>query len=267
MTLSKATFQNFVKRLRKMHDKHPERKPIKYYAAGEYGGKRHRPHYHAIIFNADKDEMENAWKGAYYQKDYDQLIINGDIQFGTVTEDSVAYTAKYIDKGRKIPMFKSDDRLPEFQLFSKGLGANYLDSKQTIEFHQSSIDRLYVTVNGFKKALPRYFRLKIYSDYQRELQAELAQLKSNEKIRQQYEEYNSQNSTDKSFDKWIFEKKLASIKHHQAQMKRRKEASEKSDIHIVIPTDSFQGVPNIPSRKQKEDAYWHDIRNSLEHES
>lgn len=52
LTLRKRDLQLFFKRLRKRHVK-----PLRYFAAGEYGGKTLRPHYHAIIFGLELGDL------------------------------------------------------------------------------------------------------------------------------------------------------------------------------------------------------------------
>ena len=89
LTLEKRDVQLYFKRLRKLHG--PEHTPIKYYLAGEYGSKTFRPHYHIILFNADIELIHKAWD-------------KGEVHIGELTEASAAYTAKYINKGKIIPM-------------------------------------------------------------------------------------------------------------------------------------------------------------------
>lgn len=146
MSLSKEKLQNFFKYLRKLH-----RVKLKYYACGEYGGKTNRPHYHIILFNADKDKVAKAWT-------------QGTIHIGEVTAASVGYTLKYISKNGKIPAHKNDDRIPEFSLMSKKLGDNYL-TPQMIKWHKADYkNRMYVNLlDGKKIAMPRYFKDKIYT--------------------------------------------------------------------------------------------------------
>lgn len=57
MTLHTPDFQKFMKRLRKLH---PRGTRIKYYAVGEYGTERKRPHYHAILFGHIPDLVDKA---------------------------------------------------------------------------------------------------------------------------------------------------------------------------------------------------------------
>lgn len=154
MTLVKKDFQDFMKRLRKHHG---NKTKIKYWACGEYGSKNVRPHYHAIIYNLEPELLTKAWT-------------LGDVHIGNVSGASIAYTTKYMHKGKIIPMHKNDDRVPEFSLMSKKLGSNYL-TPQIIKYHQEDITRNYLTLEGGHKiALPRYYREKIYSEKQRKSQ-------------------------------------------------------------------------------------------------
>lgn len=104
MGLSKRDVQLFFKRLRKVNSG-----KLKYYLAGEYGGKTARPHYHIILFNCDVKTIQDSWD-------------LGSIHYGEVTAASVGYTCKYIQKPRRIPLHRNDDRQPEFSLMSKKLG-------------------------------------------------------------------------------------------------------------------------------------------------
>lgn len=154
MTVQKEDIQKFFKRLRKQHDK-TDRPAIKYYAAAEYGGETDRPHYHIILFNATEEHIQKAW----------QL---GQIHYGTLTGASIQYTLKYICKNATIPRHNRDDRQREFSLMSKKLGDNYL-TPQMIDWHKKDIlNRMYVpTLDDHKITMPRYYKEKIYTHYQR----------------------------------------------------------------------------------------------------
>lgn len=157
LTLDKRDVQLYFKRLRKAHRKDHE--PLKYYLAGEYGTKTFRPHYHIILFNADVELIHKAWD-------------KGEVHIGELTEASAAYTAKYINKGKIIPVHKNDDRIPEFSLMSKKLGLNYL-SQKIINYHRADIERNFITLEDGKKiSLPRYFREKIWTEKERRIQAD-----------------------------------------------------------------------------------------------
>lgn len=157
MTLRKSDIQKFFKRLRKLtNDK------VKYYAAGEYGSKYSRPHYHIIIFNVCDDTIyQKAWTVNNYQL--------GTVHIGQVTPDSMAYTMKYIDKAQFKKKHARDDREKEFALMSKGLGDNYLDI--ATDYHTKDITKMYCTKpGGYRIAMPKYFRDKIYNEDQKRQQ-------------------------------------------------------------------------------------------------
>jgi hypothetical protein len=150
LTLDKTDVQKFFKRLRKR-----SLAKVKYYAVGEYGSKNNRPHYHILIYNADIEHIRESWT-------------LGFVHCGTVTLSSIEYTLKYISKRGRIPMFEGDDRVPEFSLMSKKLGDNYLSEKM-IKWHRTDMnERMYVNRNGKKYTMPRYYKNKIYEDYERE---------------------------------------------------------------------------------------------------
>lgn len=148
MTLAKKDLQNWFK----THRKFDTRNKIKYYAVGEYGGKTDRPHYHVIMFNADKEWIPLTWN-------------KGSVFIGDLTPASAAYTLKYISKQSRIPKHKNDDRIPEFSLMSKKLGDNYINPAQ-IKWHKADkTKRLYIGLKDGKKiAMPRYYKDKIYSN-------------------------------------------------------------------------------------------------------
>lgn len=168
MTLNKRDLQLFMKRLRKVNNQ-----KLKYYAVGEYGGKTDRPHYHIILFNVDVETIELSW----------QL---GHIHVGQVTEASTGYTLKYVSKEGKIPKHQNDDRLPEFSLMSKKMGANYL-TPQMLRWHKEEnevINRSYCNLKDGKKiAMPRYYRDKIYDELEKfRIQKHMERLESGKDV-------------------------------------------------------------------------------------
>ncbi len=163
MTLNKKDWQDYMKRLRKAQSKtHPHLK-IKYYMVGEYGGITSRPHFHAIIFNvSNPDIITSSW--------HKEGVSMGDVDIGTVSGASIAYTAKYIDKESSIPYGPSDLRIGQFSTMSHGLGDSFL-TDGVIKYYHADLKRYYVTTqNGCRIALPRYYRNKIYSDDQKQIQ-------------------------------------------------------------------------------------------------
>lgn len=113
-SLRKTDFQKYMKRFRK----HWTGK-VKYYACGEYGENRNRPHYHVIIFGIDPvaykllQDRKNIWP------------------FGTthighcVQAEACAYVAKYVQKMNRAKGADWTPRERPFSLQSKALGASY----------------------------------------------------------------------------------------------------------------------------------------------
>lgn len=159
MTLHKPDLAKFWKRLRF----NTKRKTIKYYACGEYGGKTFRPHYHAIVFDIKTEEVDKAWSGEYDPIcKNDPAIKLGHVVYGQVSDDSIAYTAKYIAKEGKIPMHDHDDRQKEFSVMSKGLGSNYL-TNEIITYHERNRASYLTMPGGATHAMPRYYRDRIFT--------------------------------------------------------------------------------------------------------
>jgi len=158
LTLDKQDVVKFMKRLRKNTGK-----KLKYFAVGEYGSQRQRPHYHVLFFCSDDsitaDEILDSW----------QL---GAVHVGQVSSASVRYTCKYIDKPGRIPMFVRDDRQREFRLMSKHLGEGYLTSA-IVDYHRLDDSRLYHVLpgQGIKTPMSKYYRNKIWDQNERNLQS------------------------------------------------------------------------------------------------
>lgn len=225
MTLRKSDFQNFIKRLRKYDRKTPEdienNLNIKYYSCGEYGSKTQRPHYHAVIFNTHQDFIVKAWDGFTSLGDENGVKL-GFTTFDEVNENTVMYTAKYMNKGRLIPMFEKDDRIPEFQLFSKNLGSNFL-TDATIRHYHANPTKSYVTVDGFKKPLPRYFRTKLdYPEHIKDAQIQFAQTKANTEYLKQYDEYLLSRAPAQTFEEFRYARKTSAIEYFRQSLNKRK---------------------------------------------
>lgn len=149
--------QLFMKRLRKyLGRKHK----LRYYAVAEYGSISQRPHYHSILFNRPGalcgiDALQDIWS-------------LGGIYVGDVTHASIAYVTKYMSKSIRIDRDDNDDRVPEFNLMSKGLGSNYL-TNEMVQFNKNHL-RPYLTIeDGKKQVMPRYYRDKMYTDEEKEI--------------------------------------------------------------------------------------------------
>lgn len=115
--LRKADLSGAIKRLRARLDT-----PIKFFACGEYGEERGRPHYHALLFGvSDPALIQGAWG-----------IKTGFVQVKPITPERIAYTAGYVSKkfdalysgvnGEVIDEETGEVLIPqrEFRLMSRG---------------------------------------------------------------------------------------------------------------------------------------------------
>lgn len=179
MTLKKTDVQDFFKRLRyyekerKQQFKYDQGLSIKYYAVGEYGTQRKRPHYHIVLFNVmDVKSIYKAWAECININTEDQdWIPFGSIHIDEVNNNTIDYTLKYISKGGTGHKFKAFDGNKEFSLMSKDLGRQLLENKEIKKYYQDNLDINYViNTKGFKVPMPKYYRNKILSKSQKDKQ-------------------------------------------------------------------------------------------------
>lgn len=137
---------------------------VRYYLIGEYGDKcdithgTNRPHYHAILYFP---------KGV--SKHIAQTVINrswhyGFIDIANVTFADINYVAKHQFKEsrgndyqrRNAPIFAKMSR------YKGGLGSCYLPYLQML--HPNRLSKLHVLLNGYKLAVPQFYRKKLFPD-------------------------------------------------------------------------------------------------------
>lgn len=154
--------QLFLKRVRKA--KHY----CKYICVGEYGSVTKRPHYHMLLWTDCKpDDLANYWR-------------MGSIHFGTITMQSAMYTLKYIIQP-KVKQEAFFDPLGNLEgvlektraQFSRGIGIEYLNNG-VYEWHSDDRDnpKYFSYINEQKVALPRYYRDKMFTKWQNDLNRE-----------------------------------------------------------------------------------------------
>lgn len=155
--------QLFFKRLRKADAKNKQQimtgktKGLRYFLSSEYGSQNGRPHYHVILFNASEQtvvDLEKIWG-------------HGFIKRGTVNSASIHYVTGYI-----INDWPDDDpRQKPFALMSRngGLGKEYIINNR--EYYNKN-ELQYVTVNGYKKPLPRLYKDAVFTQKQKKMMYE-----------------------------------------------------------------------------------------------
>ena len=171
MTLRKRDFQLFMKRLRKQTGQ-----DLRFFMAGEYGSQTFRPHYHAIIFGLELDDLQ-FWKNSklnypYYNsptidrawsvldKNKGSYAPLGYAVVAPVSWETCAYTARYTAKKNGTQDAKAYEEFgmePPFTLMSRrpGIARQYYDD------HPDLFDREFINVStekgGRKFRPPKYF--------------------------------------------------------------------------------------------------------------
>lgn len=165
--LDPPALTKFFKDLRRYYDHHYNIDGIRFFAAGEYGDKSSRPHYHAICFNLPIFDLK------FYKRDFaghpmytseilNKIWKNGYVVVAECCFDTCAYVARYVMKkqtGQNKDYYEYLNIVPEFTRMSRrpGIAKSYYDE---------NVDRIYsadqITIVGAgKKALqcqpPKYF--------------------------------------------------------------------------------------------------------------
>lgn len=238
MTLCKKHLQDYWQRIRMSfavreqvnnrwrwnYDNVPK---FKYYVCGEYGSKYERPHYHAVVFGLDSDTLVRMWQGHAYDDECTGevgAVVLGHVDVGNVSGASIGYTLKYMAKGGTVPKFVRDDRVPEFAMMSKRLGARYLQ-KENVDYHRKGDNMFLRNPDGFTISMPRYYKEKIWTKQERHRMAkdtaELHEKKEAERQRKYVVKYGSL----EGYNKAKFEAKKASIENS-----RRHAAAKRKDL-------------------------------------
>lgn len=169
-TLAPRDLMLFWKKLRRelqRQGRNLDVNPIRYFACGEYGDKRGRPHYHACLFGFYPEDarlysVKNGNR-VYSSGFLDSVWKLGDVRIGDVTFESASYVARYIMKkqtGKAAEIYDERRIEPEFTRMSRnpGIGADWFAKYGATVFPR---DR--VVVRGFEAPPPRYY-LKLLED-------------------------------------------------------------------------------------------------------
>lgn len=172
LSLEYVDFCNFMKRLRKRLggvSLSPDgRRPIRFFVAGEYGGKTGRPHWHAILFNARFSDQSRLANGTWRSSICEDLWSRGNVVIGDVNVRSAAYVAGYTLKkvhGAEAADHYEDvvnlrtgevsSRRPEFVVMSRrpGIGAWWYEKFGSDLFPMDQA----VMHEGKRFKVPRYY--------------------------------------------------------------------------------------------------------------
>lgn len=142
---------------------------IRFFACGEYGELRSRPHFHACLFNFRPQDGEQIKDNLYRSPTLERLWPHGFSSFGELSFESAAYVARYVCKkvtGDLAPSHYETvcldtgeiiQRVPEFAHMSRrpGIGFDWLQ-----RFHSDCYSTLApgkVVTRGVECNTPRYY--------------------------------------------------------------------------------------------------------------
>lgn len=171
LSLVKGDLQKFFKRLR-INLERSDKGKIRYFACGEYGDHTMRPHYHAIVFGLEVDDLQpygssKLGNNLFTSKTLDAIWSYGNVLVGDVTWNSCAYVARYVTKKQKgftASHYTDMGIEPEFLIMSRrpGIAADYYDKhKSMYEF-----DAVHIPTpdGGVRVKPPRYFDKRLEAE-------------------------------------------------------------------------------------------------------
>lgn len=177
-SLVKKDMQDFFKRLRRNYEYSGKTNKLRYYMCGEYGSQTYRPHYHAIIFGLELDDLVPFKKTNLGHMLYNSPFLakcwqhKGYVVAAEVTWETCAYTARYILKkqyGSAAEIYDRLNILPEFTQMSlkPAIGRDYYDEHKDDIYKYDKI-HLRTKQGGLEIRPPRYYDRLFDIDYPEE---------------------------------------------------------------------------------------------------
>lgn len=202
--LIKKDFQLFMKRFRKKCG------PVRYFSCGEYGSKLGRPHFHALLFghqfddiNLDKPfKITKSGEKIYRSEVLEKLWTHGWSSVGSLTYQSAAYVARYsmakingadaeAHYDRTDPETGETNRLnPEYNTMSlkPGIGATWFEQFGLTDVYPGD----FIQFKNRKIPPPKYYDKLLKKIDEKNQTNVLETLKEGRKIRaQQHNENNT----------------------------------------------------------------------------
>lgn len=152
-SLLMADLQSYFKRVRK------KARELKYYAVGEYGEHYQRPHYHAIVFNAANELLQEKWT-----KNNEPI---GFVSTDQVSQASIHYVTKYILNSKTGWGYKKSK---PFATMSNSLGKDYIEVNK--DAHRETLNDQVVYPGGSKQRMPRYYKTAIFNEQEIKIMAD-----------------------------------------------------------------------------------------------
>lgn len=174
---------------------------ISYFVTGEYGDRKKRPHWHAIIFNYRPSDLTYKYSNDRGDKNYSSLTLDtlwgkGTTETGQVTMESASYCARYAAK----KLVHGNDGEHEYEPISKksskrAIGSRFLEKFYTDIFNHGIVH----LQDGAKCSIPRYYEKWLSKNKPDEFRSYLERIKSkkllqaNERSEKELKEYHDVN--------------------------------------------------------------------------
>ena len=163
-SLNVKHFQKFMKAYRNKITPHK----IRFFHCGEYGEENRRPHYHAIIFGHQFEDLTKWTETLSTSDQLAEIWQNGFTSIGNVTLESATYVSKYILK--KITGTPAQEHYshitrygeqvsltPEYTTMSRrpGIASSWYQT-----FKEDIYPDNFISVQGNKIQVPKYYQNK-----------------------------------------------------------------------------------------------------------
>jgi len=148
-------FQKFMKRLRFAYPN----QEIGVFVTGEYGEKRKRPHWHALLFNWRPKDLKPKYTTERGDQVYDSESLGrlwglGISECGSVTFESAGYCARYASK----KLVHGNDGNHDFDPISRKSSKHAIGKKWIEKYWNTDcFNQGFILVNGSKCSIPRYY--------------------------------------------------------------------------------------------------------------
>lgn len=160
-------FQLFIKKLREeirngTPDYNKEKQAISVFVTGEYGDRRKRPHWHAIIFNWQPSDGKNKYTNfrgdkVFSSDNLNSLWSNGVAEYGSVTFESASYCARYAAK----KLSHGKDGTHQFNPVSRRSTKHAIGKKWIEKYWKDVFTHGYLVIKAKGKyiqcGIPRYY--------------------------------------------------------------------------------------------------------------
>lgn len=147
------------KQFRKDNKELLEKNQIGVFVTGEYGDKKKRPHWHAIVFNYWPSDAKESRKTqlqdqCYESKELEKIWGKGKVEIGKVTFKSAGYVARYATKKLVHGKDNEHDYKPISKKSSKhAIGKKWLEKNYKDIFNYGKI----IMEDGKTGSIPRYY--------------------------------------------------------------------------------------------------------------